>query len=232
MNESRLKQRLVGAAVLVALGVIFIPMLLSGPDPLDELVVRDTVPERPSERRREEVTLSDPPERPEVPEVAAVPVDEHVADGGGEDDALPPPRLGAGGRPGEAEPEAGEAVDAAPEETVAAEAPDPDEDGRDGAADDVTEPPDEAEAAIPEGQTHAWSVQVGSFSERGNGKALRDRLRDSGFSAYVERRESDGGAVYRVRVGPVMEREAADELRLDIHEESGVRGMVMRHSID
>lgn len=221
MKESRLKQRLVGAAVLVALGVIFIPMLLSGPDPLDELVVRDTVPEQPGERRREEVTLADPPERPEVPEVEAVPVDEHVTDGGLERDGLPPPRLGTGGRPGTAEPES----DAEAESTA----------GSDGAlstAEAESRDGDEAAAAIPEGQTHAWSVQVGSFSQRGNSEALRERLRENGFSAYVERRQRDDDTVYRVRVGPVMERDEADELRLTIHEEAGLRGMVMRHSVD
>ena len=31
--ESALKQRLIGAAVLVALAMIFLPMLLKGPDP-------------------------------------------------------------------------------------------------------------------------------------------------------------------------------------------------------
>lgn len=46
MEESRLKQRLVGATVLVALGVIFIPMLLSTDDEMEMPVFGSIVPER------------------------------------------------------------------------------------------------------------------------------------------------------------------------------------------
>lgn len=46
MEESRLKQRLVGAIVLVALAVIFIPMLLSGGRETEMPVFGSNVPER------------------------------------------------------------------------------------------------------------------------------------------------------------------------------------------
>ncbi len=46
MEEGRLKQRLVGAVVLIALAVIFIPMLLSGGREMDMPVFGSNVPER------------------------------------------------------------------------------------------------------------------------------------------------------------------------------------------
>ena len=49
MEESRLKQRLVGAVVLVALAVIFIPMLLSGGRIMEMPVFGSNVPERSAE---------------------------------------------------------------------------------------------------------------------------------------------------------------------------------------
>ena len=49
MEEGRLKQRLVGAIVLVALGVIFIPMLLSGGRDMEMPVFGSNVPERTKE---------------------------------------------------------------------------------------------------------------------------------------------------------------------------------------
>lgn len=49
MEESRLKQRLVGAVVLVALAVIFIPMLLSGGREMEMPVFGSNVPERSAE---------------------------------------------------------------------------------------------------------------------------------------------------------------------------------------
>lgn len=49
MEEGRLKQRLVGAVVLVALAVIFIPMLLSGGREMEMPVFGSNVPERTPE---------------------------------------------------------------------------------------------------------------------------------------------------------------------------------------
>ncbi len=46
MEQGQLKQRLVGAVVLVALGVIFIPMLLGGGDKMEMPVFGSNVPER------------------------------------------------------------------------------------------------------------------------------------------------------------------------------------------
>ena len=51
MEESRLKQRLVGAVVLVALAVIFIPMLLSGGRDMEMPVFGSNVPDRSAEIR-------------------------------------------------------------------------------------------------------------------------------------------------------------------------------------
>ncbi len=216
MKDNRLKQRLVGAAVLVALGVIFIPMLLSGPDPLDELVVRDTVPDRPEQRRRELVPLEDPPARPDMPSIEAVPVDKKVAEVEPlVDESLPPPRLGTRGRPASPEELEGEP-------RITEEEPEPE-------AEPEPEPEPEERAAAEADATHAWSVQVGSFSERGNAESLRQRLRDADFPAYVERTRRDDTTIYRVRVGPMASREAADELRHALHEQAGIRGMVMRH---
>jgi cell division septation protein DedD len=60
--EQRVKQRLIGAVVLVALGVIFLPMLLSGP----------------VERTRVDIDL-DIPAEPELPEAPAVPENNGLA---------------------------------------------------------------------------------------------------------------------------------------------------------
>lgn len=52
MEEGRLKQRLVGAVVLVALAVIFIPMLLSGGREMEMPVFGSNVPERSAEIKK------------------------------------------------------------------------------------------------------------------------------------------------------------------------------------
>lgn len=50
------------------------------------------------------------------------------------------------------------------------------------------------------GGSSSWAVQVGSFSMEENAGLLRDRLRAQRFPAVVERVNSGGQAMYRVRV--------------------------------
>ncbi|MDR9454783.1 MAG: SPOR domain-containing protein [Spiribacter sp.] len=79
--DQRFKQRLIGAIVLVALAIIFVPMLLSGPVQQTRVDIELDMPDAPE---REEVPalpeadlLEDPPEAPseappeELPEDAA-----------------------------------------------------------------------------------------------------------------------------------------------------------------
>ncbi|MGM0412903.1 MAG: SPOR domain-containing protein [Pseudomonadota bacterium] len=225
MESDRLKQRLVGAAVLVALAVIFVPMLLSGPDPLDQLVMEDNIPERPADRSRREVIDLDeePPPRPETAQTPAI-VDEHTAEA---DEALPPPRLGA--KIPEPSTANDEEVTVPPDAARSTSA-----EGSEGA-----EEPEAAEGEEQAGGSgdasegmRAWAVQVGSFRDRGNAMNMRDRLRDQDFPAYVERYSSGDGPVYRVRVGPEPDRDAAGALQEELRQGGGVRGMVVRHGLD
>jgi DedD protein len=63
--EQTLKQRLIGAIVLVSLAVIFIPIILEGPD--DEWTPRShSIPEQPQMDYRADMELELPPEAPEV----------------------------------------------------------------------------------------------------------------------------------------------------------------------
>jgi len=58
----------------------------------------------------------------------------------------------------------------------------------------------------------AWVVQAGSFREEVNALAVRDRLRRAGYPSFVTESDS-GGAVYRVRVGPMIDQARADLTR-------------------
>jgi DedD protein len=63
--EERLKQRLIGAAVLVALVVIFVPMLID--EPVDSKLVSDhSIPEKPAELTKPVKAIL-PPVPPEQP---------------------------------------------------------------------------------------------------------------------------------------------------------------------
>jgi DedD protein len=57
-----------------------------------------------------------------------------------------------------------------------------------------------------------FSVQVGAFGDKATADKLVARLRAKGYTSYVKSDAEGGGARYRVRVGPVNQRERAEEL--------------------
>lgn len=56
-------------------------------------------------------------------------------------------------------------------------------------------------------------VQAGAYASADDAEAQRARLAMSGFTAKVMARDQSGKTVYRVRLGPFDERDAADDLR-------------------
>lgn len=203
--DEKLKQRLVGAAVIVALAAIFIPMILEGPDdgmgpvgsnlpPAPEYKVKDRVeplvlpppPEAESEPAPEPATVPDAPE-------AVMPETDTVA----EPEPEPAP-------PTKPEP----APQAVAEPAPAPAAP-------------------EAPAAPPQGS--GWVVQVASFSQQANAERLRDRLADKGYEAFVEQASTGSGSTWRVRVGPLPERPAAEKLQAEIAKAFDLKGLVAEY---
>jgi DedD protein len=55
-------------------------------------------------------------------------------------------------------------------------------------------------------------VQVGAFGSAATARKLADDLKGEGYSAYVAPLAKAGKTLYRVRVGPVADRAAADKL--------------------
>ena len=72
-----------------------------------------------------------------------------------------------------------------------------------------------------------WVVQVGSFSSSGNADNLVARLKLEGLSAYKEAVSSGGATVYRVRVGPYIERDEAIRVDGQINDRLSIDGVVM-----
>jgi cell division septation protein DedD len=84
-----------------------------------------------------------------------------------------------------------------------------------------------AQVTAPSDPLVRWVVQVGSFSSTGNADKLVERLRAEGLSAYKEAVSASGSTIYRVRVGPYIERDEA--IRVDglVSQRFGLDGVVM-----
>ena len=71
---------------------------------------------------------------------------------------------------------------------------------------------DAAGAAKPASGS-GYSVQLGSFASRKNADRLVSDLKGKGFSASVSESKSRGRKLYKVRVGPESDREAAQAVQ-------------------
>jgi len=155
MLDKGLIQRIVGALVLVALAVIFVPMLFN----------------RGDDGRRVEVAAPAMPETPVMPETEMQPVE------------VPEPAGQPFPEEFEIIDERDETVaETAPSEPVA---PAPSEPEPAPSTAEAPEPPRPEQHLDAANLPVSWSVQLASLSSRESAEALRTKLRSQGYNAYL-----------------------------------------------
>lgn len=209
MLDSGTKQRIVGALVLVALAVIFLPMLLSRPDELRHVVVdAPTMPAKPvvPEIEMQPVIVPDPQALPQEP--------------------VPGDGTAAGQAPAPVEQPIGELPAAEAPVTTPAPQPAPAPQPTPSKPAEVAPPPQKAPAERLDANSLpvSWSVQLASLSSRPGAETLQKTLRAQGYNAYI--RNADG--MNRVFVGPLVERVEADRLRDQLNRQHKLNGFVVR----
>ena len=206
MNDI-LKQRLVGALILVALGVVFWPIIFV--EPGDQAVAqRARIPARP------DVTTT-PIEAPDLAGIRTSP-------------QLTVPEEPAPVETAAVEPAAA-VTKAEPGSQTSIDKPKPVPIVSKGALERTrTEPP--AKMAIDaDGVPVAWILQVASVSSAEKADQLRDRLLQVDKKAYVKKIKSGGKVFYRVYIGPKFERAALETMQPNIDAEFGVTSMIARY---
>ena len=219
MNDI-LKQRLVGALILVALGVVFWPIIFVEPgsqpaeeqrrmpprpqvdsspiEPPDQVGLRPTIAVA-ARQDTAEVEVADPEPEPE-PEPEPAP--ETLAS------ALP--------QVGTADPAPSAPVPAATEPVQPADVP-------------TRSTAPEKLALDKQGVPIAWILQVASVSAADKAEQLRQQLLAKDRKAYTRKIRSNGKELYRVYVGPKFERAQLERLKTDIDREFGVSSMIVRY---
>lgn len=178
--ETQVRERLVGALVLVALVVLFVPAILKGPS-------RKPAESSPGEQQVVEFPLPDA--SAPLPEDRLVPETEEATE------PLPTATTSsaAPALPEREQP-------AAPEQTAAASPAEPE-------PEPARATPGGLPAAAGSGP--AWAVQLGAFSTREKAEGLVAELRRRGYPAFFLEYRTNGKVLYRVRVGPEQERARA-----------------------
>jgi DedD protein len=207
------KERLTGAIILVALMVLLVPELLTGP-------IRSapkTPPVTPSTEgaplRSYTINLSEDAHARNAASDSAPPESPTPLEGAPA--AVPPVEAARVPLP----PAVADGASRAPQ---GAKAPEPSA----APAGNRAAPPATARpASTGEGGSGAWVVQLGSFAQHANAERLARRVKAQGFRVSVSQ-ESSGRRLYRVRVGPAQDRSAATQLATQL-QAAGHRGAVV-----
>lgn len=195
--DQQLKERLVGAGVLVLVGILVIPLLLDGPPPDRPVEVGLELSTDDGDQRSHTIRLDVPARRPATPAsgtITRVPEQAEPAE-----TQRRPKSDAKTEKP--AQPAAQPA--AQPEEKLPVESASPKTQSK---------PADDRSTQTPPSLDGGWAVQVGSFSNKANATRLADSLRDKGFDVFVSQTGDGSAVMHRVRVGPVQDKPTAQAL--------------------
>ncbi len=218
--DDALKRRLTGAVVLVSLAVIFVPMLVEEEPVLSPRIRESNIPVRPPS-----VMIDPDSRRPAVTESAPAPTDPIPA--------LPPAESMT---PADTDPPP-PVTTQAPESTVPTTKPaeqpaTPTEAVKPVQAAKPAPPPapkpppaEKRPVKTPSG----WVVQVGSFADKENAEKALAKLRLSGYDSFVEEVKVGSKSLYRVRVGPEVDKKRAESLNSQIADTLKLKGQVLRY---
>lgn len=248
MNK-RLQQRLIGAAVIIALAVIFLPMLLNGGGNSGPVSVKMKIPPEPSYSfngaaqpppastsaplQPVQVTPAQPIASQSSPASATqtAPAPSGNASTASAQSTSPPspkmvePKVTPPATPvHQAPPTPPAKPSAAPASqsgSVGKKSP--------SAPAPASSPTPAQNLATMSGKpvTSAWVVQVSALTVESSAKRLRDRLRKNGFAAYIDRFDDKGKVFYRVRVGPKLTRSGAETQRVKLEKTLKLKGIVV-----
>lgn len=211
--DTTLKQRMIGAIVLTALAIIILPMLLDG-SAQDRARVVARIPEPPAIQLKK-LTVADIGRNMRLLESqSAANVPHIIASGqqspGATNQKSPVPATGSV-----------ETDKASPVATAS-----PDARATSGAGDEDNLKLDKNDLPV------GWCLQVGSFKSRDNAIKLRENLRASHFRAYVIQANTSEGDVYRVFVGPMLEKAKLAQMGKKIESSFNLKGEIVRYRIE
>lgn len=233
--EDKLKKRLIGAAVLVALVVIFVPMMFEKPAEDRQIKTSNIPPVPPGLEKFASSAVTpipaerppSPPEPPQpitgvtpmppTPTAPAKPEPIHTP--------VPTPSKTLAETPPKKSPKAGtETIHPVsppplPSQSSASPAPKP------------VVPFSPSPTPTPAAKTSpgAWVVQMGAFASRENADKLAQKLRAAKFPVIEDEIKVNDQVLRRIRVGPGVDRRLTEEMAANISRKVGEKGTVVRY---
>ncbi len=206
MNQGA-KQRIVGTVVLLALALIFLPIIFDGegsyqppvssriPDAPIISILPEPIPSRPVITGTVETVEPDAATTVSLIEEVVELVEEPIAE---------------------------------PITASVADEPIADVEITESTAIFSREIPQLGDDGLPQG----WVVRLGSFSDSENASNLVTRLQDAGYKAYTRDIRSGQGILTGVFVGPWLDRGQVNEYQQRLQEEFSLAGLVVRYELE
>ena len=79
---------------------------------------------------------------------------------------------------------------------------------------------------VPTDRAGGYAVQVGAFKAEDEANKLRDRLRNGGVAAFIEKVGGGEQTMWKVRAGPYVDRVGADIALANIKQKFQITGMI------
>lgn len=230
-STNRLRQRLVGGLVVVALAVLLLPLWLDN-DGLKTPSVQP-VPRAPIISQPAQITIPAPPPAQQqiLENPPASPVPETEPTDTKTSVPVPSPESTAPSSKKQA-PAASDQSEPVKKPTPVAPAPvapatPVTKTTMHGAQKAEVSKPMQASRPASVSGNQLWVVQLGSFSDELNAKGLARSVSEAGFKVDITPLFAKKGTVWRVRVGPYASRDLAMKATLQLREKLGRDGLVM-----
>lgn len=204
--EKALKERIVGAVILVLFVVLVVPIFLDGP-PANDAIVSERVLLPGQEGQEIKTVILDRERSVPLPatssDTTAKIVTAAIAP------TIAPEQATAEENTEEPAAAAVEvALQSTPEKTPA--------------------PASTTAVPVPTSTTGMWAVQLGSFSDKANAEKLAADLRKQEYAAFLSQLMKNGNELHRVRVGPQQDRQSAEAVAAKLLKR-GHKGQVVPH---
>jgi DedD protein len=233
--DRRVKERLIGATILVVLVILIVPELLSGPKrsatPAGPLIPAAAGPAEPSRHVIVDLATSKATADQASGASAASLGPAGTSSGATTPSGAAPTDEGVRVSPAkpasraDAQPAGPPVISTLKAQQPAASVPDSE-----------TEPPKSPTVSVKPSATReapaadtvhrGWAVQLGSFANKANAETLARRLRADKLPAYVSSSGAGSSVRYRVRVGLMADRSAAERTMVKLKKEGHAATLV------
>ena len=218
MDET-IKKRLVGAIVLVALAVIFVPFLLEEKEspPQSAVDLEEKIPVQPTQKFRSGLVPDEKTATQDVIRAESQEAEFNISERLDLSEYKPPAATENDSGPGRKADEGERKVDEKPEKVsrpTTASKPE---------KESVVAATEEKQSTSKKG----WVIQVGAFGQKSNADNLYKKLNKSGMNAYIEESSKQSKKLYHVRVGPFSSKSKAQQDRGKAAKVSGLNVRVL-----